>query len=274
MGHGYGLAITLANGRKLFLAVGQAYPQDMERRTEPSRWETVGRFLVSVLAVIGAVASAYYFLIHQSPRDPISSGVALCLSAFVYFAANHATISSFEAGPAGIKVLLRQAQEARQEAVATSQHLRAVASAVAKVGIELLVREGRFEDMPDVMRLDLKRELEGALIAIGMSPEEVGALTKFFRDFYARQHIGRVLDAAFKEYGKPAEDKPALGFKSTQEAIMEYVNLATDFRTPPDQLRIKLKARVAVTPAMEEALLDYAHFLKEGTFKRPERWAR
>jgi hypothetical protein len=273
-GPGFGIVVSLANGRKLFLAFGLAYPDMVEPEAAETKATLFGRMAVSALAVIGSVASAYYFLIREKPRDPVSAAVAVGLFIFVYFAVNRALITSFEAGPGGIKILLREAKEATQSANATMEQVRELAAKIAKVGLALLPGDGRLGGMSDPARMDLKKEIVDTLLRIGLSPEQLRDATHGFTELYASLHAFRVIREFWvaHETSRDPATRLLFGHKDHNRLAKRFVNFENGHRTSPKELRKQLAEMATIAPGVDEALADYEYFLKEGTFRRPAEW--
>jgi hypothetical protein len=162
---------------------------------------------------------------------------------------------------------------ATHEAYATIAHLRGLAASVGKITLDMWARDGTWATLSDVKRVALKRELESTLTTIGLTSEQLKLTTSVFDQYLRRKHIGRIVAAVFTHYGQPSGPKPVMGFASFDEAVAEYINVDDTFYTPPAELRRKLfKAKIDITEGINEALLDYEHFEREGTLRRPEVW--
>jgi hypothetical protein len=177
---------------------------------------------------------------------------------------------------AGFEAELAEVKEATDEAKATVEQLRAIATSTAKITLDLLGSAGRMGAIPTIRRFALKAEIEASLRGIGVLDDAIQNAGEQFKVSFSRDHVNKVLETATLaiKTKTAGDDVAARALQEAWNATIKDVGDAHIGRPwSPSSLRDALKARDLLTPEANAALLDYEHFLASSTLRRVEAWA-
>jgi hypothetical protein len=214
--------------------------------------------------VAGLLYAVYWFTKTpgtEASKMAIAVGAALVCMAF-------ARRDAFEFLKIGsLEVKLREAQEAAEEARATTEELRVVAAALSQVALDTLAATGLHGGIiPDTEKLRLRDDVVASLRQIGVpEPTIERALVSLKRVTLAR-HANRVRNIALEVLGHQ-NDK----YMGLQDRLRDALRFP-QYTAPADVLREIIREHGLLDRHVEEAIADYRHFEETGTLRREAEW--
>ncbi len=176
------------------------------------------------------------------------------------FTANLDRIAEFKASGTGIEAKTR---EVLKDAEVTITELRSLAKQVGIVTLSLVKRSGRIGGYSDSEEDDIKESILGVLKEVGIPHSERDETLKEWWLFTELDYSYYILGAHTIPQGASPEE---IGeWKALRSGVLE--NIPT-----PEDLEAFLEKNQLMTKEVEERILDYKHFIKFQSHRRPEVW--
>ncbi len=228
--------------------------------------ETVRRTRVPWALLLGCILTIGLAIFFGIRRQPTEMGLIIGACAVCYFFLNIEKFAKFKA--AGIEAELRTAVD---EANATIEQLRAVATSIAKSSLSTSIAAPFWGGLPTSKRVVLDYSTIQALKEIGVSSSQLDDACDLWR-----RGMGIVFHNAVRSRMPHQVNGHTVNLDATaeqKETGKEFEGLM-EFKswTSPSSTAIHdfLLARSMITPEIEEIIKDYAHFEQTSELRRPE----
>lgn len=226
-----------------------------------------------VVGAVGLVTSVLWFSL-CSPGRPWEMAVAAGAALALMLVGRLHLFDLIKAGGLEFHVhrarrAAAQAEAATQKAYATLNEVREFARVVGALSSDVLMLAGVHAGYPTRNKMKHQKQLTGALRSLGISQTEVAEVTASVRWFIGYRHAQHVVDAVQQLAAR--SDPPGKGGNAIAP-LQALSNFEDRVVAPAGVYRSMLATYGAPSTGIEEALLDYEHFEREGTFRRPEFW--